>query len=355
MTRFQCYPAADPNAYWSYCPSYAAAIAFSVLFCMTTVGHIVQAFAYRKPFAVVLVIGAGWEAVGYTLRILSVQDQLNGGYFTGQQLLILLAPLWINAFAYMTIGRLIHFSLDPDRIFGMKARRITMMFVLFDISSFIVQGIGGEMTDPSDSISTQHLGLHIYMGGVGLQLLFNMLFITLTVRLQYVFHRHPELMRASADPRRAQRYIITPIYVVLGLIIFRNIYRLVEFSAGVLSSITQHEWYIWVFDSLPMLAAFIILHVYHPGRVLQGPHCDFSEENKALKAAKKAKKDEKKQKKLQDKEDKRQGQRQKGIVKQEQKRQKILDRLERKGKIPLQQLRSDSPEGLISYQASSAK
>ena len=331
MTRFQCYPAADPNAYWSYCPSYAAAIAFSVLFCMTTIGHVVQAFAYRKPFAVVVVIGASWEAIGYTLRILSVEDQLNGGYFTGQQLLILLAPLWINAFAYMTIGRLIHFYLDPDRIFGMKARRLTLMFVLFDISSFLVQAAGGELTTPSNSQSIQRLGLHIYMGGVGLQLLYNILFITLTVRLQYIMHRHPEQMRPSADPHRAQRYIITPVYFVLGLIIFRNIYRLVEFSAGVLSSITQHEWYTWVFDSLPMLAAFIILHVYHPGRVLQGPYCDFSEENKALKAKKKAKKDEKKQQKLRDKEAKNEGQRQKGIAKEDKNRQKMIDRLERKG------------------------
>lgn len=95
MPNFKCYPISDPNAQWEYCPSYAAAIAFSVLFGIVTVGHTIQAILYRKPFALVLIMGAAWETAGYIFRTLSVEHQLNETYSTAQDLLILLAPLWM--------------------------------------------------------------------------------------------------------------------------------------------------------------------------------------------------------------------------------------------------------------------
>jgi len=164
MPDFKCYPITNPNASFLYCPSYAAAILFATLFGLTVVSHTAQAILHKKPFAVVVTMGAAWECAGYIFRILSIQNQLATGVDTAQILLILLAPLWINAFVYMVLGRMVHFHLTNDRVYGIKARRITLIFVLFDITSFVVQAIGGVMTTPSSSASTQMLGLHIYMG-----------------------------------------------------------------------------------------------------------------------------------------------------------------------------------------------
>lgn len=317
MPHFKCYPITDPNSNWNYCPSFPAAVLFCVLFGITIVVHIAQATIYRKPFALVLCMGAAWECAGYVFRILSVLNELNSAFATAQLLLILLAPLWINAFIYMVLGRAIHFFLDDDRVFGIKARRITFMFVLFDIAAFLVQATGGAMTSNSEPASTQRLGLHIYMGGVGLQLLFICVFIALAIQFQRKVYAimsqrgfsRPTLLstfrkssttkydayeEGSGDekyksPERAIHALYV-IYTILGLIIFRNIYRLIEFSQGVLSSITTHEWYAYVFDAVPMLFALIVLSCFHPGRVLRGPRSDFSEENKSIKEAKRAKK-----------------------------------------------------------------
>lgn len=317
MPQFKCYPVTDPNANWNYCPSFPAAVLFCILFGITTIIHVVQASIYKKPFAFVICMGAAWECAGYVFRILSVIHELNSTFALVQLLLILLAPLWINAFIYMVLGRAIHFFLEDDRVLGIRARRITLMFVLFDIAAFLVQATGGSLTSNTEPASTQRLGLHIYMGGVGLQLLFICVFIALASQFQRKIYaimnqtgvspptllstfRKTSSMKYStyqegfADesykaPERAI-HILYMIYIVLGLIIFRNIYRLIEFSQGVLSNITTHEWYAYVFDAVPMLFALIILSCFHPGRVLRGPRCDFSEENKAIKEAKKAKK-----------------------------------------------------------------
>jgi hypothetical protein len=330
---FKCYPITDPDANWNYCPSFPAAILFSVLFGIITIIHITQALSYKKPFALVVCMGAGWECAGYIFRTLSVVHQLNSTFALIQLLLILLAPLWINAFVYMVLGRAIHFFLpaEYDRILGLRARRITLIFVLFDIAAFLVQATGGSMTSNSEPISTQKLGLHIYMGGVGLQLFFICVFIVLASQFQRKLHammrrsgidrptllstfrRTPYMKYESTQeeameqsyksPERAV-HILYVIYLVLLLIIFRNIYRLIEFSQGVLSNITTHEWYAYVFDAVPMLFALIILAGFHPGRVLKGPRCDFSEENRAMKEEKKAKKAAKRQGSDQKKRDK---------------------------------------------------
>lgn len=54
-----------------------------------------------------------------------------------------------------------------------------------------------------------------------------------------------------------------------------------------------HEAYSYALDAFPMLAALVILAVWHPGRVLQGPNSDFTLVRAERKAAKKAAKAEK--------------------------------------------------------------
>jgi RTA1 like protein len=298
MPNFKCYPISDPQAQWNYCPSFGAAVLFICLFGLTTLTHIMQAILHKKPFAWVLIMGGTWETAGYIFRTLSVEHQLSEAFATAQILLILLAPLWINAFVYMVLGRMVHFFIADDKVFGLKAKRITLIFVLCDISTFLVQAAGGSMTTSSNPIGTQRAGLHVYMGGVGMQLLTIGIFLILCIRFQFKVLRQEQSslsagegihMEALNSPIYA-RHLLYLLYTVLGLIVFRNIYRLIEFSSGVLSNITEHEWYAYVFDAVPMFFALVAFNIYHPGRILRGPNSDFSEDKKRAKAQKKEKK-----------------------------------------------------------------
>jgi hypothetical protein len=309
MPSIKCYDPNDPDSNWSYCPSFGAAIAASVLFAIPTIAHIIQGIHVRKPYTLVLIMGSLWETAGYTARILAVRSQKSSGLATTQQLLILLAPLWINAFAYMVLGRMIHFYLTLDRVLGIRARKVTKMFVRADISSFIVQAAGGVMVTPEASVQTQRTGLHIYMGGVGLQIAFILVFFILAVSFHRIVNQStmdfiqdgtsptpntlPEFRHSAPLPY----HLLHTLYFVLSLIIFRNIYRLIEFSLGVESSITRHEWYTYVFDALPMLLAILAFNIYHPNKILRGEKSDFTEENRAMKMEKKQRKEDKKKEK----------------------------------------------------------
>lgn len=314
----------DPARVYNYCPALAPAILFAILFSSVTVAHVVQAFLHRHPAAWVLIMAGLWEIGGYVSRTISIYNQADSGIYTTQFLLILLAPLWINAYVYMILGRMMHFFLANDRVFGIRARKITLVFVLFDITAFIVQLSGGLMTSGTDiPVATVKLGLNIYTGGVALQLAFIFIFICLSIRFRKTLKRQnldtrgqmKRLAQASSESLESQAFIalesqqelpldrdyfharslLRTLWVALSLIIARNTFRLIEYAMGGVNgnAITRHEWFQYVFDATLMFLAMVVLSVYHPGKVLQGERSDFTEENRMRKAQKKARKQDK--------------------------------------------------------------
>ena len=54
--------------------------------------------------------------------------------FDIQYILILLAPLWINAFDHMVLGRMVWYFLEDKKLLGIEAERMAMCFVGLDVS-----------------------------------------------------------------------------------------------------------------------------------------------------------------------------------------------------------------------------
>ena len=100
---------------------------------MTAV-HIFQAYTFRKSFCWVIVMTAPWETVGFSLRVPSTQQPDSTIFYIPQQILILLAPIWLNAFVYMVFGRMVWYFLPEQKVAGVKAGRLTLFFVLLDIT-----------------------------------------------------------------------------------------------------------------------------------------------------------------------------------------------------------------------------
>ncbi|KAF8578582.1 RTA1-domain-containing protein [Ramaria rubella] len=271
----------DPHALWLYCPSLGAAVLFAVLFGLCTVAHITQAIMFRKKFCWVIIMACLWEMSGFVLRILSVMNQTNQGVFIPQQLLIILAPLWVNAFDYMILGRMIHFFLPDQMVLGIKARRLTLLFVLLDVTAFIVQGGGGSMLSSNNDPKTIELGLHIYMGGIGLQELFIIFFSFLAISF------HKKVKSLNTGRRTKWKPLLYTLYASLVLITIRVIFRLIEYSQGTFSTVTTHEAFFYCLDSVPMFISIMLFNFSHPGKVLVGPDSEFPKPEKKNKQKKK--------------------------------------------------------------------
>lgn len=155
-----CLSPGDPDYVWPYCPSFAAAIVGFGLFSFTTLILTLQTFRYRRPFCWVLIMAGLWEAGGFLVRAYATHHQDKRNVYALQQLLIILAPIWVNGFVYMAFGRLVQFFLPAQKIFGIKATKMSLIFVLLDILSFLVQGASAALMTTKNSNNVE-LGLHI--------------------------------------------------------------------------------------------------------------------------------------------------------------------------------------------------
>jgi len=265
-------PPSACNANYAFYPSWGWNLLFAALFAITTLAHIVQMFLYRKWFSWVVVMGSLWELFCFALRTLGARNQQQSAYVIASTLLFLLAPLWINAFVYMVVARLVHYLLPQERILGISPRWLAKIFVAADIVSFFVQAIGGAMLTNTEDHQVVIRGQNIYMGGIGIQLLFVVVFGVVTA----VFFRRVQQKIASGSLVRSTAWVRPVVWVlcsVILLIVIRVIFRLVEFGGGASQSnpILTNEAYPLGLDALPMFIALLILNIVHPGLVLKGP------------------------------------------------------------------------------------
>lgn len=129
----KCLPLNDPDNVWSFCPSIGASLLFASLFGITLLGHIVQSIMYRKFYCAVVIMGALWELATFIFRSINIYEPTNQNWYQIWFILILVAPLWINAFVYMIMGRLVYNFSAKQKIWIIPAHRFGQCFVLLDI------------------------------------------------------------------------------------------------------------------------------------------------------------------------------------------------------------------------------
>ena len=78
-------------------------------------------------------MGVSWEFAAFIIRAMGTRKQQSEVYPTVSTILILLAPMWVNAFVYMVMGRMIYFFVPDQQIWGVKAIKIAKIFVWLDI------------------------------------------------------------------------------------------------------------------------------------------------------------------------------------------------------------------------------
>jgi len=117
----------------------------------------------------------------------------------------------------MVLGRMIHYFHPKRALLGLPASTIGAVFVALDFVSFIIQLIGGSMAGPDSPPADQLRAIHIYMGGIGLQEFFIVVFVGLAIKFQRDM-RHAE--RAGTAPVRGKGWmpLMVTLYVSLLLI-----------------------------------------------------------------------------------------------------------------------------------------
>ncbi|KAM5347803.1 hypothetical protein ACJ41O_007627 [Fusarium nematophilum] len=270
-------PPGTCGAIFHYYPSFAAAVTFAILFAALTGVHIWQAARYKKRWCWVIIMASIWEMMAFFFRAISTKHQQSTGIYLVFQIFILLAPIWVNAFAYMSLGRMVYYFLPSRSIFHMPAATIAAFFVALDIISFIVQLVGGSMAGPGSPPELQQNAIHIYMGGIGLQEFFIVAFLVLCIEFQRQNHKLGRPRQGVMALFKSDwGMLLCALYFSLAMISVRIIYRLIEFSGGMEQDnpLITHEAYFYALEAVPMFLALLAFNIVHPGRIMTGPHSD---------------------------------------------------------------------------------
>ncbi|BCS23715.1 RTA1 domain-containing protein [Aspergillus puulaauensis] len=250
--------------FYYYAPSGAAGGIFAALFGICTILHLYQLLRTRTWFMIPFAIGGALETVGYIGRVLSSTETPNftKGPYVMQSALILIAPAFLAASIYMTLGRIIA-MLNAERCSIIPLRFLTKIFVAGDVLSFLMQASGaGIMVKDVDSAQ---MGQNIIVGGLFVQIAFFAFFVITAGVFEIRMAR--QQVTVSPDLQSIWRRHMMALFFTSVLILIRSVIRVVEYLMGYDSYLMRQEVFIYVFDALLMFIVLITLNWIHPSEV----------------------------------------------------------------------------------------
>jgi hypothetical protein len=216
--------------------------------------------------------------VGYVGRIISINNITSKPPFIMQSVLIVLAPAFFAATVYMILGRVVAFVNAPH-LSIVPHGRLTTIFVLGDVLSFLVQGAGAGFMAGS-SANAHNTGSLIIVGGLVIQLLFFSVFFVALI----VFDtrcRHQSLSKClvpyNGNTRLHWHTVVVALYIASTLISIRCVFRIIEFATGFNGYLQSHEVFFYIFDALPMVATMATFNIVVPGWALKGEIREFDD------------------------------------------------------------------------------
>lgn len=214
------------------------------------------------------------EVIGYAGRAAAstATDELRP--YIIQSIFLLVPPSLFAASIYMTLGRIIR-GLGPaaERYSLIRVSRLTKFFVCGDVFAFLVQATGAGMMAAGESMGTT--GNNIVIAGLVIQILFFAFFVAAAV----VFHKRfgaagPTVEDGSGSGLVGVRGfpwvgMMHMLYGTSALILARCIFRIVEYVMGPEEYLLTHEWTLYVFDGVLMVAVMVVFYWWYPSEIGQ--------------------------------------------------------------------------------------
>ncbi|KAJ7238566.1 RTA1 like protein-domain-containing protein [Mycena haematopus] len=234
----------------------------------------------RRPFIITLPLGMTAMAIGFILRVIYANPPFTLGKYIVMDLCILLSPCLFLATDYMLLSHLAR-GFDEEvsnRCLLIRHSRVTKIFVWSDITTFLLQSGGGGLTATKNNPSIAKLGTKIALIGLTLQAVSFGLFTIVLIVFAYRVSKHfPELWHPK-NPRPFKLFSRQPIddwriiVYIMGVtcvgILIRSVFRIAEFAGGYNGTISTHEGYFYLLDSLPLWIAMSLYCIVWPTRGL---------------------------------------------------------------------------------------
>ncbi|KAL1645032.1 hypothetical protein SLS58_004103 [Diplodia intermedia] len=208
------------------------------------------------------------EIAGYVTRSIAAAQYPNTDQapYIAQTILPLVAPSQFAAAMYMLLGCIIR-TTGGEELCLVRASWLTKIFTVGDIASGIIQAIGGITMATARSKEAMGRGEDYIALGLAVQLFVLCMFAGASVHYG---------VRLRNNPTVASRYVcwqsnMGVLYLAIGLILVRTVFRVVEYIQGDAGILRSNEIYPYVFDAALMLSVMFAYNLKHPNTlVLRG-------------------------------------------------------------------------------------
>ncbi|KAI0063778.1 RTA1-like protein [Artomyces pyxidatus] len=218
-----------------------------------------------------MVIGEITFGLGIACRYRLHTDPESKNIYIAEYLLVVLSPCAFIAADYILLGRLATYLRGGDHLF-VRPSRIRLLFLASDVSTFLIQALGGTVSLEANTAKVTALGNHLVLAGLILQLssfcIFTGIFFRFVLRLR---RYNPDVW--EQDQGKPWYNDLRALVVALALsclgIIVRSVYRVVENSQGFKGPLSRSEPLFYLLDTLPLWLAISVYAPFWPGRLMR--------------------------------------------------------------------------------------
>lgn len=164
---------------------------------------------------------------------------------------------------YMLYSRIVR-AVHGEPHSPISLRWATRIFIAADLTCLNVQSAGGGLLGNDDARTVQ-IGTDIIIAGLVLQIVVFVGFMWCCVVFHRRFRRRVHCTRAVPGPEVVPWATnLWVIYATSMAVLFRNVYRVVEFAMGKEGVLQRYEWPVYAFDAAPMALTMLCYLVWHP-------------------------------------------------------------------------------------------
>lgn len=245
-----------------------------IAFSLVVIVGIIQTWCIRKwgsKWMMPMTIGAYTFALGIALRFGLHKDPQAKNLYIMEYMFVVLSPCAFIAADYVLLGRLAR-HLDADQHLLVSSRRITIVFITSDISTFLIQAIGGAMTASANNQSTAITGSRVFLAGLVAQLMsFFSFWCIYIIFLLRIYRHNPEKWGQDRQKPWYKSWLALAAALNISCIgiLIRSGFRVVELSEGFQGRLATSEAFFYGLDTLPLFIAIAIYIPFWPGRFIK--------------------------------------------------------------------------------------
>ncbi|KAF4230990.1 hypothetical protein CNMCM6805_000513 [Aspergillus fumigatiaffinis] len=261
-------------ANFNYVPNLAGNLLYLALFGTMLVANLGLGIYYRTwGYLVGMIGGLALEVIGYVGRVQLHYNPFPFDPFLEYLICLTIGPAFLSAAIYICLGHIV--VVYGEGISRLKPRTYTIIFVLCDFLSLVLQAAGGAITSTADhdQEDLRQTGINIMIAGLASQVASLGVFLCLCADFAWRVYKNPEKINESMyHLRQTLKWKAFLIGLTVGtLAIFvRSIFRVAELREGFDGPLANDEVTFMILEGAMMVIATLCLTVLHPGYCFGG-------------------------------------------------------------------------------------